>query len=206
MDDIEGLYHQVSTEYKKLPNIHEKLWAIFEDVENQQDLEQYRQVIMPHYTEDENGKSYDTRQKIREDFYQALTEFGMCLKIALGSRAFYEDGSFSEQDIARYKEDLRFFTNLRKIAKQDAQETVDYSAYEKQIRRLVDKHVVGESIQEPEGVILLNEVGKDDPKEWSKEKTRNETDIICVFHAKWPPSPRHGDHSVHMMVTSDSTP
>ena len=61
----------------------------------------------------------------------------MCLKIALGSRAFYEDGSFSEQDIARYKEDLLFFTNLRKIAKQDAQETVDYSAYEKQIRRLV---------------------------------------------------------------------
>ena len=58
VDDIEGLYHQVSTEYKKLPNLHEKLWAIFEDVENRQDLEQYRQVIMPHYTEDENGTSY----------------------------------------------------------------------------------------------------------------------------------------------------
>jgi type I restriction enzyme R subunit len=178
VDDIEGLYHQVSTEYKKLPTLHNKLWALFKDVQNRQDLEQYRQVLMPHYTEDENGLSYDTRQKIREDFYEALTEFGMCLKIALGSRAFYEDGSFSEKDIAKYKADLRFFTNLRKIAKQDAQETVDYSAYEKQIRRLVDKHVVGDSIQEPEGAILINEVGKDDPKEWSKEKTRNETDII----------------------------
>jgi len=178
VDDIEGLYHQVSTEYKKLPTLHDELWALFQDVENRQDLEQYRQVLMPHFSEDENGSSYDTRQKIREDFYEALTEFGMCLKIALGSRAFYEDGSFSEEDIAKYKADLRFFTNLRKIAKQDAQETVDYSAYEKQIRRLVDKHVVGESIQEPEGAILINEFGNDDPKEWSKEKTRNETDII----------------------------
>lgn len=61
----------------------------------------------------------------------------MCLKIALGSRSFFEDSSITEGQIAEYKRDLRFFTNLRKIAKQDAQETVDYSAYEDQIRRLV---------------------------------------------------------------------
>lgn len=68
---------------------------------------------------------------------------------------------------------------MRKIVRQDAQETVDYSAYEEQIRRLVDKHVVGDSIQESEGVILVDDMSKDDdPKNWTKEKTRNETDII----------------------------
>ncbi|WP_319760763.1 type I restriction endonuclease subunit R [Maridesulfovibrio sp.] len=178
MDDIEGLYHQVDTEYKKLPDLHKRLWRIFSEVENRKDLEQYRQVLMPQYTEDEDGSSLDLRQKVREDFYQALTQFGLCLKIALSSRSFFEDGSFSEKDIARYKSDLKFFTNLRKIARQDAQETVDYSAYEEQIRRLVDKHVVGESIAEPEGIVLINELGTEDPSEWTKEKTRNETDII----------------------------
>jgi len=108
-----------------------------------------------------------------------LTEFGLCLKIALSSRSFYEDGSFSEEDIKKYKKDLRFFTNLRKISRQDAQETVDYSVYEEQIRKLVDKHVVGESIKESDERYLINELGQiEDPKKWSKEKTKNETDII----------------------------
>ena len=179
VDDIDGLYQQVGTEYKKLPMYHERLWGIFKGVQNRKDLEQYRQVLIPRFIEEEDGATSDTRQKVREDFYQALTEYGLCLKVALASRSFYEDGSFSEKDIAKYKSDLRFFTNLRKIARQDAQETVDYSAYEEQIRRLVDKHVVGESIHDSEGVILVDEISKDDdPENWTKEKTRNETDII----------------------------
>ncbi|MCK5592035.1 MAG: type I restriction endonuclease subunit R, partial [Candidatus Pacebacteria bacterium] len=115
---------------------------------------------------------------IREDFYEALTEFGMCLKIALGSRSFYEDTAISEKQIAIYKEDLKFFTNLRQKAKQDAQETVDFSAYEKQIRQLVDKHVVGEEVKDSEGVYLVNDLGLKEPSEWSEEKLRNETDLI----------------------------
>ncbi len=179
IDDLQGLYSQVSTEYKRLPSLHDKLWACFAAVENRQDLEQYRQILVPRYGEDPEGNSYDTRQSVREDFYEALTNFGLCLKVALSSRTFFEDGSFTEALIETYKNDLRFFTNLRKIAKQDAQETVDYSAYEDQIRRLVDKHVVGAQIHEGGGVILVNELGKaEDPKKWSEEKTRNETDII----------------------------
>lgn len=178
IDDLEGLYHQVSTEYKRLPTLHDKLWSIFASVENRGDLEQYRQILVPKYVQDTEGHDYDARQRVREDFYEALTDFGMCLKLALSSRSFYEDKSFTDQMIQTYKEDLRFFTNLRKIAKQDAHETVDYSAYDEQIRRLVDKHVVGESIVEPEGVILVNDMGKEKPEEWSEEKTRNETDII----------------------------
>ncbi|MBF0620735.1 MAG: type I restriction endonuclease subunit R [Magnetococcales bacterium] len=179
VDDIEGLYSQVSTEYKRLPTLHDRLWTIFSGVKDRQDLEQYRQVLMPKAKTGKDGHiiNPDTRAKIRDDFYEALTEFGMCLKTALSSRHFFEDSSFPETIIAEYKSDLKFFSSLRTIAKQDAQETVDFSAYEEQIRRLVDQHVIGESIQEPEGVIILDE-SADDPEEWSKEKTRNETDII----------------------------
>lgn len=177
--DIEGLYRQFGTEYKRLPGLHDALWAIFKSVGNRQDLEQYRQVLMPRYAEDEPGESYDTRQKLREDFYAALTQFGLCLQLALSSRAFFADRGFSERDIRAYKADLRFFSDLRKIARQDALETVDYSVYEEQIRRLVDKQVIGSEVREPQGVYLVHQLGReDDPEAWSVEKTRNETDMI----------------------------
>ncbi|MCI1006486.1 type I restriction endonuclease subunit R [Herbaspirillum sp. C7C8] len=177
--DIEGLYQQMSTEYKRLPGLHDELWAIFAEVQNKQDLEQYRQLLMPRYAEDEDGQTYDTRQKVRDDFYSALTAFGLCLQTALSSRSFFEDHSFSEADVHRYKEDLRFFTSLRTIARQDALETVDYSVYEQQIRRLVDKQVVGSQVREPKGVYLVHQLGApEEVEQWSEEKTRNETDMI----------------------------
>jgi type I restriction enzyme R subunit len=180
--DLEGLYRQFSTEYKRLPGLHEALWAFFKDVKNRQDTEQFRQVLMPKYAQDPNGEpgeTYDARQKLREDFYEALTRFGLCLQTALSSRSFFEDNSFSEQDVLRYKEDLRFFSSLRKIARQDALETVDYSVYEEQIRRMVDKQVIGKEVREPEGVYLVHKLGQpEDPETWSEEKTRNETDLI----------------------------
>ena len=179
IDDLEGLYTDVSTEYKRIPGLHDALWAIFFGVKNKGDREQYRQLLIPAYETDDDGESIDGNQKRREDFYDALTEYGMCLKVALGSQSFFEDPSITESQIARYKRDLKFFSEIRRTAKQDAQETIDFSAYEDQIRRLVDRHVVGEDIREADGVYLVNELGiKDDPEEWSEEKLRNETDLI----------------------------
>jgi type I restriction enzyme R subunit len=101
------------------------------------------------------------------------------LQTALSSRSFFEDKSFSEAQIARYKADLRFFTELRMTARRDAMEVVDYSAYEEQIRKLVDKQVIGKEVREPEGVYLVHQLGQaEEPKDWSEEKTRNETDLI----------------------------
>ncbi len=101
------------------------------------------------------------------------------MQTALSSRSFFEDQSFSEELIRRYKDDLRFFSSLRQIARVDAMETVDYSVYEEQIRKLVDKQVIGREVRDPQGVYLVHELGKvEDPQEWSEEKTRNETDLI----------------------------
>jgi type I restriction enzyme R subunit len=56
---------------------------------------------------------------------------------------------------------------------------VDYSTYEEQIRRLVDKQVIGKEVREPEGVYLVHQLGMPpETAEWSEEKTRNETDLI----------------------------
>ena len=178
VQDLEGLYHQFSTEYKRLPALHEQLWSFFKSVTNKLDREQYRQVLAPRFVKDADGEEYDERQKLRDDFYDALTAFGLCLQTALSSRSFFEDKSFSEELIARYKSDLRFFTELRQTARRDAMETVDYSVYEEQIRKLVDKQVVGTEVREPDGVYLVHQLGQEKPEDWSEEKTRNETDMI----------------------------
>jgi len=146
---------------------------------NKLDPEQYRQVLTPRFATDTDGHEYDERQKLRDDFYTALTEFGLCLQVALSSRSFFEDKSFSEATIAQYKHDLKFFSDLRQMARRDAMETVDYSVYEEQIRRLVDKQVIGEQVREPEGVYLVHQLGRpEDPAQWSEDKTRSETDMI----------------------------
>ena len=177
--DIEGLYRNFGTEYKRLPALHDRLWSFFKGVVNKLDREQFRQVLTPKFVTAADGEEYDERQKLRDDFYAALTEFGLCLQTALSSRSFFEDKSFSEALIARYKGDLRFFTELRQTARRDAMETVDYSSYEEQIRRLVDKQVIGKEVREPDGVYLVHQLGQvEAPEDWSEEKTRNETDLI----------------------------
>ena len=46
INDIAGLYNQMSSEYKRL-QLHKNLWAIFSDVKNKGDIEQLRQVLVP---------------------------------------------------------------------------------------------------------------------------------------------------------------
>jgi len=177
IDDIDGLYRNVDTEYKQLPQLHKAVWAFFDEVENTRDIQAFRQVLMPRYATDDDGHEYDTRQKLREDFSTALTEFGMCLQVARSSRSFFEDKSFTEDMIQTYKRDLKFFIELRQIARRDAQQTVDYSAYDKQIRKLVDRDVVGVEVKENEGRYVVERLG-DDPEQWDNQKARNEADTI----------------------------
>lgn len=179
VEDLEGTVTGVSTEYKRLPSLHDALWAIFPDISNRRDLEQFRRVLVPIMEEGDGGHSIDANQKVREDFYEALTEFGMCLKVALSSTSFFEDRSFSEETIAVYKRDLKFFADVRAKAREDAGETVEFSRYEKQIQQLVDRHVIGKDIVEPEGFIRVADLGLDATSdEWSDEKTRTEADVI----------------------------
>lgn len=178
INDISGLYTQMSTEYKRLPRLFKALWAIFADVKNKNDIEQLRQVLVPRI-EERNGELVDIHLKVRDDFYEALTEFASCLKVALQSATFFEDKSFTDVDRQHYKETVKLFTSLRQLVKQDAGETIDYDEYADQVKKLLDKHVVGIEVKEPEGVYEVGKMGKiAQPEDWSEDKTRNETDII----------------------------
>ena len=178
INDLAGLYSQMSTEYKRLPQLYKVLWAIFAKVKNKHDIEQLRQVLVPKMAE-QSGELVDANLKVREDFYEALTNFASCLKVALQSATFFADTSFSDADRRHYKETLKQFSSLRQLAKQDAGETVNYDQYAMQVKKLLDKHVVGVDIKDAQGVYEVNKMGqKQAPEDWSVDKTRNETDII----------------------------
>ena len=176
--DIDGLYQQMSTEYKRLPQLYKELWAIFDGVHNKSDIEQLRQVLVPRM-QDKDGELVDVQLKVREDFYEALTAFASCLKVALQSATFFEDKSFSDDDRRHYKETVKQLSSLRQLAQQDAGERVDYDEYAQQVKKLLDKHVVGVGVKEPSGVYEVSKMGqKPKPEDWNEDKTRNETDII----------------------------
>jgi type I restriction enzyme R subunit len=177
VDDLKGLYNQMGTEYKRLPQLYQALWGIFAGVKNKQDIEQLRQVLVPRM-EDLDGESVDVNLKVREDFYEALTAFASCLKVALQSASFFEDSAFSEADRRHYKETVKQLSSLRQLVQQDAGEKVDYDEYAEQVKKLLDKHVVGVEVKEPGGVYEVGKMGQQQPEEWNENKTRNETDII----------------------------
>lgn len=186
INDIAGLYNRMSTEYKRLPQMYKQLWAIFDSVKNKNDIEQLRQVLVPKIEERGGdpsagiaGELVDVHLKVREDFYEALTAFASCLKVALQSATFFEDKSFSDQDRHHYKETVKQLSSLRQLVQQDAGERIDYDQYAEQVKKLLDRHVVGVEVKEPDGIYKVDKMGqKQPPKEWSEDKTRNETDII----------------------------
>ncbi len=178
INDITGLYKQMRTEYKRLPQLCKNLWAIFDGVKNRNDIEQLRRVLVPRIKE-ENGELVDVHLKVREDFYEALTTFASCLKVALQSAAFFADKSFTDGDRNHYKETIKQFSGLRQLVQQDAGERINYDEYAEQVKKLLDRHVVGVEVKEPDGVYDLIGMGQQPaPEDWSEEKTRNETDII----------------------------
>ena len=177
INDLAGLYHQMNTEYKRLPHLYKQLWAIFHGVKNCNDIEQLRRVLAPKI-EDVSDELVDVNQKIRDDFYEALSAFGSCLKVALQSATFFEDTSFTEADRQHYKETVKQLSSLRQIVQQDAGEKVDYDEYAEQVKKLLDKHVVGVEVRDPEGFYEVGKMGERPIEEWNDDKTRNETDKI----------------------------
>ncbi|MEZ8321540.1 type I restriction endonuclease subunit R, partial [Vibrio splendidus] len=177
IDDLQGLYNRMDTEYKKLPGLYSDLWAIFDSVVNKQDGPALRQVLTPKM-QDIEGQVTDTNLKKRNDFYTALTLFTNCMKVALQSATYFEDKSFDNKR-QLYKDTLKMMSQLRKQVREDAEETIDYDAYADDIRTLLDKHIGGVEIEESKGAYLVGNMGKDaKPEQMTDDEARNQKDKI----------------------------
>ncbi len=129
--DITSTFTDISEEIKKLPQYHSEVCDIFKTIKNKKDHEAYQ-----HYLRDE---------AIRAEFYEKLTAFAKCLKIALSSIDFHK--STDEKLISKYKSDLDMFLKLRRAVQERYAETIDYKKYEVKIQNLIDKHVTTTSVE-----------------------------------------------------------
>lgn len=177
IDDLKGLYHQMETEYKKLPRLYSELWAIFEGVSNKQDGPALRAYLAPKI-DNIDGQLTDTNLKRRDDFYAALTAFTNCLKVALQSASYFEDKSFDSKR-QLYKDTLKMMVQLRQQVRQDAEETVDYDKYADDVKTLLDKHIGGVKIEDAKGSYLVGDMGVETkPESLTDDEARNKKDVI----------------------------
>lgn len=107
----------VDTEIAKLPQKYSDLWDLFKSIPNKRDLEAYAQSL----------REEDRRQ----EFYERLTAYASCLKIALSTRDFHAQ---TPEEIKRYKDDLNMFVKLRSAVQLRYSDTIDYKQYEGQIQ------------------------------------------------------------------------
>jgi type I restriction enzyme R subunit len=124
-EDLEGTLTDTGEVVARLPQQHSDLWDVFKTIENKYDEEAYEQLLAD--------------EALRARFYDRLRAYSKTLTIALASVSFIEHTQ--EERIRKYKRDLKFFQALRTRVSQRYGETVDFSAYEPKIEKLIDRHV-----------------------------------------------------------------
>jgi type I restriction enzyme R subunit len=124
-EDVAGAVTDVGAVIRSLPELHSALWAVFAPVANKKDDEQMGRFLEP--------------ENVRERFYETLRAFARAMTVALGTVEFYE--TVAAQQIGRYKGDLIAFNNLRNSVRLRYAERIDYSTYDKAIRKLMDRHI-----------------------------------------------------------------
>lgn len=128
--DLQDTVTDIRSEIARLPQLHSELHDIFRSLTNKLDLISYSALLAD--------------RAIRDQFYERFIEFARCLKLALSSLDF--ENNTPESLKQRYKQDLKFFTQLRNAVSQTYSDKVDFSRYEKQLQKLLDQHVTTEEI------------------------------------------------------------
>jgi type I restriction enzyme R subunit len=130
-EDLNGVFTDISEEIAKLPQRHSELWDIFKGLVQKRDLEAYSEFLR--------------HEDIRQQFYERLTAFANCLRIALSSVEFHKNTD--EQLIHRYKEDLAMFLKLRQAVQLRYSDRIDFKKYEAQLQKLIDTHIESKEVK-----------------------------------------------------------
>jgi type I restriction enzyme R subunit len=163
-EDIRGALTNVSEEIAKLPTRHASVWDSFKGVVNKQDTEAMQQHLQP--------------QDRREAFYEALQAFAKTLQLALANTKWLT--TTPEDTQTTYTKDLKYFLNLRAAVKQRYAESVDYSAYEAQLRNIITQQIGAEEVKTLIEPVSIFEVDKFDEELEQLEGSAAKADAIAA--------------------------
>lgn len=176
-EDIQDALVSAQEEIKKLPQLHSDLWEIFNGI-NKYDIEAYEQHLK--YEDD------------RDKFYDKLSQYSKVLQLALGNFKFLE--KTPEKKIVTYKNDLKFFLNLRVSLKSRYAESIDRKEYEAKIQKLIDTYVTSDEIIQVTEPVDIFDTEKFKAEVEKKVSTRSKADTIAyrisrTISEKWDDDP-----------------
>ena len=176
-EDIQDALVSAQEEIKKLPQLHSDLWEIFNGI-NKYDIEAYEQHLK--YEDD------------RDKFYDKLSQYSKVLQLALGNFKFLEETP--EKKIVTYKNDLKFFLNLRVSLKSRYAESIDRKEYEAKIQKLIDTYVTSDEIIQVTEPVDIFDTEKFKAEVEKKQSTRSKADTIAyrisrTISEKWDDDP-----------------
>ena len=129
-EDLTNTIVDVSDEIRKVPVHHANVWDCFKEVYNKKDIEALERHL--------------AYKDLRDDFYEALSQFARTLQTALASNEFYIE--FSEEQIEFYKQELKLFVKLRVSLQNRYAEIVSYKEYEPRVKKLLDTYVQADDV------------------------------------------------------------
>ena len=176
-EDIQDALVSAQEEIKKLPQLHSDLWEIFNGI-NKYDIEAYEQHLK--YEDD------------RDKFYDKLSQYSKVLQLALGNFKFLEETP--EKKIVTYKNDIKFFLNLRVSLKSRYAESIDRKEYEAKIQKLIDTYVTSDEIIQVTEPVDIFDTEKFKAEVEKKVSTRSKADTIAYrisrsISEKWDDDP-----------------
>jgi len=141
-EDLLGTFTNINDEIKKLPQSHSEVWDIFKTIKNKYDEPAYEELLRD--------------EEIRHNFYDKVSSFARLLKLALSSLEF--ETKTPNEIINKYKKDIKFFLSLRISVKRRYSDEPDFTEYEPQIQKLIDKHITtdGEVLKVTDLVNIFN--------------------------------------------------
>jgi len=131
-EDIAGAVFDIKEEIARVKTYYEYLEELFKAVESREDQESY--------------EVYLADEERRKLFYDYLSHYARALKLALTSDKIGE--VFSDEEIANYKEKMRFYAQLRKAIQIRYHEQVDFGKYEKQMQKLLDTFISADEVNQ----------------------------------------------------------
>ncbi len=150
--------HQFREEIKTLSEKHSHLLDLFKSIENKKDEEAFEQFLAD--------------KAIRDKFYERLSAYIRTLKIAMSSFEFIE--KTPERIVEKYRNDAKFFLQLRVSVKARYSDAIDYKQYETQVQKLIDTHIASDKI-----ITLTDQVNI-----FEKEKFEEEVEKVIGKAAK----------------------
>ena len=148
--DINRALLDTDEQIKMLESLYQKLYSAFADIKDIHNTDAYVQKLLD-----------PSNEELKKEFYENVNNFIKTFSSCSSLYDFYE--KFDEEKLKRYKLDLKRFVEIKKTAQLANGETVDFSKYKDQLRKLLDKYVTANDVE-----VLSQEISLTDMREFNQ--------------------------------------